>query len=197
MGAKEAKNYSFEFWFENPEHDEWDQGGENYYVNQFYEDIVFNLDIPQDGFIVVLGTFRCYSFDKLCKKYGHDRCIGFDLYNPENHPRVKIKDCNHLGEKDNIPIAFCHNDLGSFGTTPNLKLFGQKWAAKNVVEGGYFLGNNNFNCSKTDMQGLMSQNGFENTTLLELSREEFDLSRISLERLGGYMISKKGKRSEK
>ena len=191
MILEEEKKYSFDFWFNNPEHDEWDQGGENYYVNRFYEDIIFNLDIPEKGFIVVLGTFRCHSFDKLCKKYGHERCIGFDLYNPTNHPRVRIKNCNYLGEEDNIPIAFCHNDLGSFGTTPKLKLFGQNWAAKNIIKGGYFLGNNNFNRSNVDMEGLMSEYGFENTILLDLPKNQFNTSKIPPKRLEGYMISKR------
>ena len=42
-----------------------------------------------------------------------------------------------LSEKDNIEIAFCHNDLGNYATTPKLKEFAQKWAAKNIVSGGY------------------------------------------------------------
>ena len=54
----------------------------NYYVNQFYEQIVFDLPIPENGKLLVLGTHNCVSFDKLCIHFGYDRCIGFDLFNP-------------------------------------------------------------------------------------------------------------------
>ena len=48
-------------------------------------------DIPKDGKIVVLGTHNCYTFDKLCKYFGYNRCVGYDLHNPTNHPNVIIK----------------------------------------------------------------------------------------------------------
>ena len=184
----ETINYEYSYWFNNPVNDEWNQGGEEYYVNHFYKDLIFNLDIPKEGYIVVLGTHNCVSFDKLCKKYGYDRCIGFDLYNPTNHPRVKIKNCLELSEEDNIPIAFCHNDLGSFSTTPKLKLHGQKWAVKNLVKGGYFLGNNNYNRAKIDIETIMKNNGCINNTLLDIN---FNKNNLTQNRLDGYMISKK------
>ena len=82
-------------------------------------------DIPQTGKIVVLGTHNCHSFDKLCKHFGYDRCIGYDLHNPTNHSNVIIKNCMELSEKDTIEIAFCHNDLGNYATTPLLKKHAQ------------------------------------------------------------------------
>ena len=51
----ETIHYEYDYWFNNPINDEWDQGGENYYVNYFYKDLVFNLDIPKEGYILVLG----------------------------------------------------------------------------------------------------------------------------------------------
>ena len=50
-------------------------------------------DLPKEGKILVLGTHNCYTFDKLCKYFGYDRCIGYDLHNPKNHPNVIIKNC--------------------------------------------------------------------------------------------------------
>ena len=181
--------YSYDYWFRNREHNNWDQGGEKYYVNYFYEDAIFKLDIPKDGYIVVLGTHNCVSFDKLCKHFGYERCIGYDLYNPTNHPNVIIKDCLTLNDTDNIPIALCHNDLGNFATTPVLKMHGQKWAIKNIISGGYFLGNNNNNCKKINIEQLMCNNGFKNIQLNELHNGT--PSRVPIERLRGYMISKK------
>lgn len=184
------KFYSYDYWFNNEEHNNWDQGGENYYVNRFYEEIIFKLDIPTEGKILVLGTHNCVSFDKLCKHFGYDRVIGYDLYNPNNHPNVQIRDCLELKEEDNYPIAFCHNDLGNFSTTPKLKLHGQKWAANNIVSGGYMLGNNNFNRVKVKVEELMTDYNFENI-LLEKLKDKYNLSSLEKERIEGYMISKK------
>ena len=53
-----------------------------------------------------------------------------------------------LTEEDKLDTTFCHNDLGNYKTTPKLKEQAQKWAVKNLVSGGYFLSNNNFNRAK-------------------------------------------------
>lgn len=197
----EASYYNKDYWFGNPEHDCWDQGGENYYVNRFYEDIVFKMDdIPSYGYIVVLGTHNCVAFDKLCKHFGYKRVIGFDLHNPTNHPNVRIKDCNTLGSEDNMPIAFLHNDLGSFSTTPKLKFNGYKWAVRNMVADGYILGNNNLNRAKVNIEEFMNINKFRNTYLQDLDTNKFNLDELKKKEnhngrefcaLDGYMLSKK------
>lgn len=197
----ESSYYDKNYWFDNPEHDCWDQGGENYYVNRFYEEIVFKMDdIPSYGYIVVLGTHNCVAFDKLCKYFGYKRVIGFDLHNPTNHPNVRIKDCNTLGNEDNMPIAFLHNDLGSFSTTPKLKFNGYKWAVKNMVSDGYILGNNNLNRAKVNIEEFMTINGFRNTYLQDLDNNKFNLNELKKKEnhngrefcaLDGYMLSKK------
>ena len=163
----------------------------NYYVNQFYEQIVFDLPIPENGKLLVLGTHNCVSFDKLCIHFGYDRCIGFDLFNPQNHPSVIIKDCDDLSDKDDMELAFCHNDIGSFWKTPKLKLLCQEWAAKNIIDGGYFLGNNNYNRPRIELENRMKEYGFENYQLLDQSK--FDRNKITIPDriLKGYMISEK------
>ena len=186
----DIKYYSYEYWFNNEEHDNWDQGGDKYYVNTFYNNIVFNLDIPKEGKIVVAGTHNCVSFDKLCKHFGYDRCIGYDLHNPTNHPNVIIKDCLELSDLDNVPIAFFHNDLGNFSSTPKLKLHGQQWGMRNIISGGYFLGNNNYNRAKIKVEELMESNNFKNI-LLETIVDKYNLHELPKERIEGYMLSKK------
>jgi hypothetical protein len=183
--------YSYDYWFNNKEHDNWHQGNENYYVNKFYENIIMKLnDVPKEGKILILGTHNCVAFDKLCKFFGYDRCIGYDLHNPNNHPNVIIKDCSKLTEADNIDIAFCHNDLGNYATTPYLKEYAQRWVAKNIVKGGYMLSNNNYNRAKVKNIEIMEENGFKITHLLDLENK-YDLSNIEFDRKEGYMISKK------
>jgi hypothetical protein len=180
---------SYEFWFKNKEFDDHDQFREKYYVNTFYKDIVPTLDIPDEGYIVVVGTARAVSFDILCKTFGPDRCIGYDLYNPSNHPRVKIKDCRELSSKDNIPIAFAHNDIGSIPHTPKLKYSTQLWLLENIIKGGYLLGNNNLNRAKFKFEELAIEKGFKNTQFSELNKNI--TNNLPFERIEGYMYSKK------
>jgi len=191
MSRKLKKAEEFDFWFDNSEFDEHDQFGSSYYVNTFYNDIVVNLDVPDDGYIVVMGTARAVSFDLLCKHFGEERCIGFDLYNPSNHPRVKIKDCMELSDLDNIPIAFAHNDMGSLPHTPELKIHTQRWLANNIVEGGYLLGNNNLNRAKFNFEALMMLENFKNTQFSELKSDW--IKNLPNERIEGYMLSRREK----
>ena len=184
------ENYSFDYWFNNPEHDNWHQGSDKYYVNTFYDEIVKKLDIPKEGKIVILGTHNCVSFDKLCKYFGYDRVIGYDLHNPNNHPNVIIKDCIKLGPEDNIEIAFCHNDLGNYSSTPLLKKHGQIWASKNIIKGGYMLSNNNLNRAKINNECMMKKENFEILQLQNL-KNSYNLSRLEESRIEGYMLSKK------
>ena len=189
--TSESNHYSYDYWFNNPEHDTWFQGGDDYYVNKFYDKIVMKLDdLPKEGKILIMGTHNCVAFDKLCKFFGYDRVIGYDLHNPKNHPNVQCVDCTKLGDDDKLDIAFCHNDLGNYATTPKLKEHGQRWAAKNIIKGGYMLSNNNFNRAKVDNIGIMQSNGFEVFPLLELE-DKYDLARLEFERKEGYRLSKK------
>ena len=190
--SEEQKFYSQSYWYDNPlEHDDVSNYDENYYVYKIYENLILKLnDIPDDGFIVLLGTNKCVSFDLLCKHFGAERCIGYDIANPTKHPRVIVKDCNLLGGDDDIPIAFCHNDLGSFPTTPELKIHGQRWATKNIVKGGYFLGRNNLNAAKFKSEQLMEENNFENQLFKNL-QAHFDLSALDERCIEGHMLSKK------
>ena len=179
---------TYDFWFNNKDHDEWDQWNNGYYVNSFYKDIVFDLEIPADGYIVVTGTARCVSFDLLCNKFGADRCIGFDLYNPTDHPRVTIKDCLELCEQDDIPIAFAHNDVGNMLYTPELKIHTHKWLAKNIVKGGWLLGPNNLNRAKFQFEEYLMQQGFNNTHFIDLGSQTKNIPQWIVD---GKMISQK------
>lgn len=192
---KEEQYYNKDFWFQNTENHNQRQNvngyGEEYYVYKIYKNIILKMNnVPNDGYIVVLGTNRCVSFNLLCEYFGRERCLGFDIYNPTNHDRVITMDCNNLSIKDDIPIAFVHNDIGSFPLTPKLKLHAQKWAIRNLVNGGYFLSRNNLNSAKYDLENLMSTNNIHNVQF-ETLKDFIDLSMLSKETIEGHMLSKK------
>lgn len=191
MNRKMSEKESFEFWFNNTEFDEHDQFGSKYYVNDFYKNIVSKLDIPKEGFIVVAGTHKAVSFSILCDIFGSDRCIGFDLYNPSGHSRVFVKDCLSLSDCDDMPIAFAHNDVGSLSHTPDVKIHTHKWLTKNIISGGYLMGNNNLNRAKFKFEEHMAQNGFDNTHFSDLDSKIFDISSFPIERIEGYMLSRR------
>jgi len=194
----EEHYYNKNFWFQNTEKHNQRQNvngyGEEYYVYKIYKNIILKMNnIPNDGYIVVLGTNRCVSFNLLCEHFGRERCLGFDIHNPTNNDRVITMNCNNLDTKDDIPIAFVHNDMGSFPLTPNLKLHAQKWAIRNLVNGGYFLSRNNLNSAKYDLESLMSKNDVFNIQLESL-KDFMDLSMLDDKTIEGHMICKKIKR---
>mgnify|MGYP003626766389 FL=1 len=188
----EKQFYSKEYWYDSPEeHSDVDNYGKNYYGYQILEKVVLQLqDIPKDGYIVLLGTNRCVALDLLCDHFGRDRCIGYDLHNPIGHECVIEKDCMELSKADDIPIAFCHNDLGSFPKTPELKIYGQKWAAKNIIKGGYFLGRNNLNSAKFKSEELMHDMGFENLHFKDI-QDQYDMKNFDPSWIEGHMLSRK------
>ena len=182
---------SEKYWFDNPLHKGEDNYGSEYYANTIFKNLILNIqDIPDQGYIVVLGTNRCVSFNILCNHFGKDRCIGYDLYNPVNHPRVITKNVMELSGGDDIPIAFCHNDIGSFPTTPKEKIFAQKWAASNVVKGGYFLGRNNLNVAGYRSEEELRSLGFKNYMFEEL-KSFFNLSTLDASSIEGHMLSRR------
>ena len=186
----EKKFYDENFWFYQIEqHGDVENYSNKYYAYQLFEKIILKLnDIPDNGYIVVLGTNKCVSFNLLCDYFGKDRCIGYDIANPTNHPCVKIG--NILEVTESIPISFVHNDIGNFSLTPTAKFYAQQWAAKNVIEGGYFLGRNNLNRAKIPLEQFMKRCGFVNLQLLGLTGI-FDLSDVKHRELEGHMLSKK------
>jgi len=187
----ESKYYDVDFWYTQIDkhggnvHDY----GKQYYAYQLFEKLVAKLtDMPDEGYIVVLGTHNCVSFDLLCSTFGKDRCIGFDIANPTNHPQVRVD--NILNVIEDLPIAFVHNDVGNFSFTPIAKLHAQIWAAKNVVPGGYFLGRNNYNKAKLPLEHVMERHGFTNANLSTLTGI-VDLKDIATDVIEGHMLSKK------
>lgn len=186
---QENKFYSENFWFSDLQKHGIENYDENYWAYIIFNEIILKLkDIPEDGYIVVLGTNNCISFDLLCKHFGYDRCIGYDIANPTNHSNVIVK--NILEIDAEYPIAFCYNDIGNFELTPIAKLHAQQWGAKNVVKGGYFLGRNNLNAAKFPLEEHMERFGFLNTQLQTLTGI-FDLSKLTERELEGHMLSKK------
>ncbi len=191
----EIDYYNENFWFDEVEkHGDVENYSTGYYGYKFFENVILHLtDIPPDGYIVVLGTNKCTSFNLLCDHFGKDRCIGYDIANPTNHSRVRVS--NILDVVENIPISFVHNDIGNFSLTPTAMFYAQQWAAKNVIDGGYFLGRNNLNRAKIPLEQYMEKLGFTNMNMLGLTGI-FDLSQIKHRELEGHMLSKKIKRND-
>ena len=189
----ENKYYNEGFWFSaegQVHHGEVSSYSQDYYANKLYKQLLTKLtDVPQEGYIVVIGSNNCVSFNILCDHFGADRCLGIDIANPSNHSRVLVKDIMNFDETDNIPIALSHNDLGSFPLTPVAKWRAQVWAAKNTVSGGYVLGRNDFNSAAYPIEALMTRHEFVNVYLSGLTGLlNLDMSESVLE---GHMLSKK------
>jgi hypothetical protein len=187
----ENESYDRDYWFNQIEkHGNVNDYGTDYYAYKLFDHIITKIkDIP-NGKIVVMGTHNCVSFDLLCRHFGYDRCVGYDIDNPTNHPNVIVKNVMDLSEVDMLPIAFVHNDIGNFQLTPKAKMYAQFWAAKCVVPGGYFLGRTNINHANYDLESSMNFLGFENYNL-SIASAFIDTSEVRKEDLIYHMLSKK------
>ena len=179
------------YWFDNSIHDDMDNFGEDYYANTIFKELVSKLKLPE-GKIVVLGANRGVSLNTLIEVFGEDRVVGYDLYNPTNHPNIITKDVMALSKDDDMPIAFVHNDVGSYPTTPIEKQFAQIWAAKNVVVGGFFLGRNNLNVAKASNEELLESYGFKNYQFSDL-QHFFNFAQLNESEIEGHMLSRREK----
>ena len=176
--------YDYDYWFnQTASHGNVFGYGPEYVHNQIIKEIVFQLDLPA-GKIVMLGSNRCYGLEMLCKHYGYDKVIGYDLYNPTNHKCVITT--NFLHYKESVKCAFIVNDIGNFELTPQAKIYAQKWAAKNTVKDGFVLGNTSNNKAGYEIEQYMSSKGFDIINLTSFSTQ--DIPKWALE---NYVLYKK------
>jgi hypothetical protein len=155
-----------------------DYCGYNYKSLIYFNNIIKKLKIPNNGKIVQLGTNFCVSFEKMCEYFGRERCVGYDIVNPLNHPNVIIKDCFNLGKKkeDNYKISYCDIDLSSLNINPELRIHAIKWASKLIVKNGYILTNNSFAFKKNssfDPEEYLKKNKFNIIQLDTFKKEKW------------------------
>ena len=99
-----------------------------------YHRILFDyINIPKNGDVVQLGVGFGLSLQLLIEKFG-ERCYGIDIFNPANHPAVRIIDVRDL--KD-VPLSYVHCNVGNFDSTPIIRKIGLEWSLRNLVPGGY------------------------------------------------------------
>ncbi len=139
---------------------------EGWVFDQYQEDRInlfraalFPLNLP-DGYVVMFGTHNCKVFQSWCDHWGEDRCLGFELYNDENHPRIVVMDVRNLGKWCSTPVALCWNDIGSWERTPEARRRSYDWVKKNVVVGGYYMERSD-NIAGWHLSSNMEKNGFE------------------------------------
>lgn len=131
---KASKNIRY---LEHSDMSEW-----NIYIDFIFETVLFNLEIPPTGHIVEMGTFRCFGFDKLCSKYGVERCLGYDVVNYEDKTNVIEKDVRDLSVKDDLPIAIGWNDVSNWKDSPQSKMAAAQFLMRNILPGGLYIDEN-------------------------------------------------------
>ena len=168
--SSDEEVYDYDFWFNQIElHGDVHNYGPDYVHNKILQQIIFLLDLPT-GKIVMLGSNKCYGLELLCKQYGYDKVIGYDLHNPTNHKCVIQGNILTLAQP--IESSLVINDIGNFELTPKAKIYAQEWAANNTVINGYVLGNTNNNKAGYNIEEYMSNKGFELIKLTDFETHE-------------------------
>ncbi len=118
----------------------WSYFGYQYHSYTITKHIVSNLPIPKSGKLIQLGTALGLVVEYLCLKYGEDRVIGYDLFNPLRHPNIEFLDM-----ETDIPevnkIAYLEIDVGSMSHFREQRKKLLEWSFSNMVNGGYVLTN--------------------------------------------------------
>ena len=118
----------------------WSYFGYQYHSYTITKHIISKLPIPRDGKLIQLGSALGVVVEFLCNKYGDDRVVGYDLFNPLGHPNIKFLDM----ETDIPPsdkIAYLEIDVGSMSHFRDQRKKLLEWSFGNMVNGGYVLTN--------------------------------------------------------
>jgi hypothetical protein len=117
---------------------------ESHNVN-IVNDVIVNLDIPSEGYIVEYGSWRGSVINALTKLYGADRVFGFDISNFCNHPQVHSIDVRHLSGYSYYrkPIALAWNDLSNWEGSPVGKQASFDHALNNMVDNAIYIEHKN------------------------------------------------------
>ena len=118
----------------------WSEHDYEYHSYMIIKHILSELPVPKTGKLIQLGTSLGLSIELLCNKYGEDRVIGYDLFNPLKHPNIEVRDLENNFLQD-IEISFCDIDIGVLNDDTDLRKKYYSWAKKNLVVGGYILVN--------------------------------------------------------
>ncbi len=121
-----SENYDQSWWFQE--------------ADLFFKEYIWPLqDVPQHGKIVEMGVLYGGRFKQLQKKFGVDRCLGFDVVNYSNLQNIQLTDVRSLTEENDFEIAFGWNDISNWQDSPNSKSAAFLFLTRNIVPGGYFL----------------------------------------------------------
>lgn len=116
-----------------------DMSGWEQEVASFLREVVFACPVPDEGWVVELGTARAVNFRLLCEHFGPERCIGYDVVNYAHDPLVLERDVRTLTKADDRPVALGWNDLSEWELSPRSKLAGLEFLTRNLVPGGFYM----------------------------------------------------------
>ncbi len=118
----------------------WSYYGYKYHSYLITKHIVCDLPIPKKGKLVQLGTGLGTTIELLCLKFGEDRVVGYDLFNPLGHNNIKFLDTTEEAPPVE-DIAYLEIDICSMSDARNHRRDLLNWALNTVVKGGYILTN--------------------------------------------------------
>lgn len=100
-----------------------------------------NLSVDSQGFIVEYGSWRGNVLDALSHLYGKERVFGFDINNFTSHSQIYDVDVRTLcgNKKYAKPIALAWNDCDDWEHSPATKQAAMDHALNNLIGGGIYI----------------------------------------------------------
>ena len=118
----------------------WSYFGYQYHSYLIVKHILPLMDVPKEGKVVQIGTALGTTVEYLCYLFGEDRVIGYDLFNPLNHPNIHFLDTMNEVPSE-MKMAYLEIDVGSMSDKRENRKQLLSWSMNNMVEGGLILTN--------------------------------------------------------
>ena len=140
--------------------------------------------LPKIGKLIEFGVFgKGKTFKRLCKKWGANRVIGYELHPQIKHKNLKKFDLNNIGSNQKTDIAFCDVDVGDFDTHSKLRLKLVRWSAPQIVMGGIIMCNSPMvtdNVWQDKGHDYLIKNGFVCYRFINYIREKWYIEMVGM-----------------
>lgn len=113
------------------------------WVDKHFQNVILTYNVPF-GKVVQAGTWRGAVYFKLQEIFGKDRCIGFDIEKYIDDDTIIYGDFRKISNNYVYECALFYNALGSWKYNFTSKQSGLDYAIKNLVPGGLYIDNENF-----------------------------------------------------
>ena len=163
-------------WFEGGK-SIWSEYGYNYHSYLIAKNIISSLNFGEGKF-VQFGTGLGLTIEYLCNQFGYDRVIGYDMFNPLNHPNIHSLDV-YTDFPQDMNLCYTDIDIGDVRGDYDIRIKLFDWALKNT-KNGYILINKSI-ASQYNNLNIIELSSFNNIELWKSPHQSRLFTKVLIE----------------